>query len=1098
MRKTQKMINRNAHILLILIVFMLIVLMSHFFACYTNQNYIRVLSTVGALVVAIFIWILLRISRQKAISDERMQLMFDVTPLGVTFWDKDFNVIECNQKLLDMFGLSSKEEYMEKFFDLSYEYQDDGKLTKNVVKNCFQKAIDEGYNHFEWMHKSLNGEPIPCEVTLIRSKYKDDFIILGYSRDMRQINNMMKEIEQRAKLLDTVNAAAVILLSGNDSVSFEKILLKSFDLLGHCLDIDRVQIWRNEQVDDELHFVLRHEWLSEYGKTCRQVPYGLPFSYKMKNEWLRMFLRGESINAPLSELPEEDREFLGYYNMKSIVIIPMFLDGEFWGFFSIDDCRRERTLTPEEISILTSAGLMMSTAVNRFIHSVKIREADERMQIMIDTAPFCAIFWDKNMNLIDCNQEAVKMFGLSNKREYMEKISMLSPEYQPDGILSNVKGAELILKALDEGYARCEWMHKKIDGELIPSDIIFVRVMYKDEFIVIEYIRDLREQQAMLAETRKAEIAEESSKAKSDFLARMSHEIRTPLNAILGITEIQLQDEILSQVTKEALERIYNSGDLLLGIINDILDLSKIEAGKLTLADNQYDIASLVHDAVQLNIMRYESKPIQFKLDIDENTPVVFMGDELRIKQILNNLLSNAFKYTDEGTVTLTISSAYKFSEGVTLIFRISDTGQGMTPEQVSKLGNEYSRFNMEANRKTEGTGLGMNITRNLIRLMNGNLYIESTPGVGSIFTVRLPQKCIDNTPIGLEMAQNLMQMNFSGMAKIRTVQIKREFMPYGRVLIVDDVETNLYVAKGLMAPYGLSITTATSGYEAIEKINDGNKYDIIFMDHMMPKMDGIEATKIIRNLGYSKPIVALTANALAGQAEMFLNSGFDEFISKPIDIRQLNLTLNRLIRDKMPVNIVKAAREQRNAFISKQNNHLDSQLVEFFINDAKKAFKILEDIFINRCRSEDDISMMIINVHAMKSALANVGETKLSAEASKLEQAGREKNINYILTELPTFLETLVAVIQKFEDREKYYEKRDDGDFPFLNEKLRELRNACLEINKKAAKVLLAELRHRKWPSETNEWLGLIAGYLLHSEFDEAVKIIDKHICVD
>ncbi|WP_461248522.1 sensor histidine kinase, partial [Treponema sp. R6D11] len=184
--------------------------------------------------------------------------------------------------------------------------------------------------------------------------------------------------------------------------------------------------------------------------------------------------------------------------------------------------------------------------------------------------------------------------------------------------------------------------------------------------------------------------AMEASKAKSEFLAKMSHEIRTPMNAILGITEIQLQDESLSKHTKEALERIFNSADLLLGIINDILDLSKIEAGKFELIPAQYDIASLIHDTVQLNMMRYESKPIEFKLEIDENIPVMLFGDELRIKQILNNLLSNAFKYTHEGLISLTISSEPKDADSVIIVFRISDTGQGMTAEQVQKLGSEY------------------------------------------------------------------------------------------------------------------------------------------------------------------------------------------------------------------------------------------------------------------------------------------------------------------------------------------------------------------------------------------------------------------------
>jgi signal transduction histidine kinase/DNA-binding response OmpR family regulator/HPt (histidine-containing phosphotransfer) domain-containing protein len=605
----------------------------------------------------------------------------------------------------------------------------------------------------------------------------------------------------------------------------------------------------------------------------------------------------------------------------------------------------------------------------------------------------------------------------------------------------------------------------------------------------------IRIYRAMLAETRKTEIAEESNKAKSDFLARVSHEIRTPMNAILGITEIQLQDETHSPITKEAFERIYNSGDLLLGIINDILDLSKIEAGKLEITPAQYNIASLIHDIVQINIMRYETKSLEFVLDVNENLPLMMIGDELRIKQILNNLLSNAFKYTEEGTVKLTVYAEPQDTFRKTLVFIVSDTGQGMTPEQVQKLGTEYSRFNIEANRKTEGTGLGMNITRNLVHLMNGSITVQSTPGKGSTFTVRLPQVCADSAVIGREMADNLMKLNLDNSVKMRAFQVKREFMPYGRVLVVDDVETNLYVARGLLAPYGLSVETAMSGFETIDKIKNGFTYDIIFMDHMMPRMDGIEAAKIIRSLGYSKPIVALTANALTGQAAMFMENGFDDFISKPIDTRQLNMTLNKLIRDKYPPDVIEAARKEKDRlyFSGGQRKTLDPQLAEIFIMDAKKAITKLEEVYSNKCGSDDDFSTFIITIHAMKSALANVGETALSAEAAKLEDAGREKNTRLILSELPSFLDMLHIVIERLGPKEDSGNGAEDaGDNWYLKEKLLAVKEACASHNKKTAKDTLAETRGKTWPKPVSEQLAAISAHLLHSDFDEAVQAID------
>jgi CheY-like chemotaxis protein/HPt (histidine-containing phosphotransfer) domain-containing protein/anti-sigma regulatory factor (Ser/Thr protein kinase) len=501
-------------------------------------------------------------------------------------------------------------------------------------------------------------------------------------------------------------------------------------------------------------------------------------------------------------------------------------------------------------------------------------------------------------------------------------------------------------------------------------------------------------------------------------------------------------------------------------------------------------------------MMRYETKSLEFVLDVNENLPLLLIGDELRIKQILSNLLSNAFKYTEKGTVKLTVYDEPADPENPskkTLVFIVSDTGQGMTPDQIEKLGTEYSRFNLEANRETEGTGLGMNITRNLIQLLNGSLSVESTPGTGSTFTVRLPQECAGSAVIGKEMAGNLMRLNLDNSVKMRAFQINREYMPYGRVLIVDDVETNLYVARGLLSPYGLTVETVLSGFEAIDKIKEGSVYDIIFMDHMMPRMDGIEAAKIIRNLGYSKPVVALTANALAGQAAIFMENGFDDFISKPIDTRQLNMVLNKLIRDKYPSDVVEAARKQKDRLYSgnEQRKTLDPQLAEIFVRDAKKAAAVMEPIYVNNFSSDDELSTFVINIHAMKSALANVGETALSADAATLEQAGREKNIHLILSGFPPFLEMLHSVIKKLDPAAVTTGENADnaGDNQYLKEKLLAVKDACALYNKKTAKDTLAEVRRKTWPQSVNEQLGEISAHLLHSDFDKAIQIIDDYL---
>ena len=595
---------------------------------------------------------------------------------------------------------------------------------------------------------------------------------------------------------------------------------------------------------------------------------------------------------------------------------------------------------------------------------------------------------------------------------------------------------------------------------------------------------------------------------KSNFLATMSHEIRTPLNAIMGMTEIQMQSSSHPPATSEVFIKINNSGNLLLGIINDILGLSKIEAGKLELTSAKYEVASLINDVVQLNHIRYDGKPIEFKIKVDADTPSVLVGDELRIKQILNNLLSNSFKYTDSGEIELSASAECVARGGitqVTLIFKVTDTGHGMTPEQVNKLFDESTRFNLEINRTTEGTGLGMTITRNLINLMNGKISVKSIIGEGTTVTVRLPQKTDGigvRGVIGRELADNLQQFKLGNTIQLKKTQIKHEYMPYGHVLIVDDVETNLYVAKGLMTPYGLNIELATSGFEAIDKIKEGAVYDIVFMDHMMPKLDGMETTKKLREMRYHHPVVALTANAISGQAEIFLNNGFDGFISKPIDIRQLNFYLNKLIRDKQSSEVIEAARQKKTEIDKKQKpclgiQQVDSHLAEIFARDAEKAITVLETVSRNYFKTESDIQSYVINVHAMKSALANIGESELSAAALRLEQAGREKNINVMLSETLKFLESLHAVIVRVKPKEEEDKNFQDTEesLVYLREKLIFIKEACSIFDKKSIKNTLNELRDRTWSYTIKEMLNTMAEHLLHSDFDNVIAIVDEYI---
>ena len=714
--------------------------------------------------------------------------------------------------------------------------------------------------------------------------------------------------------------------------------------------------------------------------------------------------------------------------------------------------------------------------------------------------------------------------NLSNRPEYLK---LLQSERLI--VMSNTDDCDLVSDAFD-GYTNslCAALDApiRVDGNLVGvvcveqgpcEEFPAGREWMIEEQNFASSLADLMALAISGSERRNArDAAEMASKTKSSFLANMSHEIRTPMNAILGVTEFMIQKETLPADVEEGLDKIYSSCDLLLGIINDILDFSKIEAGRLDIMPAQYKVASLINDSVHLNMMRIESKPIEFELHVDENIPAKLIGDELRIKQILNNLLSNAFKYTEKGMVSLSVVSEsipllsylpdHSMSnqvhwtmdkEGVTLVLSVKDTGHGMTKKQLSMMFDEYSRFDHERNITIEGTGLGLAITRRLISFMNGNIHVESTPGEGSLFTVRLPQEKVDEEVLGREVVANLKQFRRSYMSHQRRGQFVRDPMPYGSVLIVDDVETNLYVAVGLMKLYRLCIDTAMNGKDAIKKIKDGKVYDIVFMDHMMPEMDGIETTKHLRNFGYTNPIVALTANAVAGQADMFLQNGFNDFISKPIDIRQLNAVLNRLVRDKQPPEVVEAARLQKNGANGNTPSRNDLLLTESFIRDARKAVAVLDELCEKSgFENEEDLRNFTIVVHGIKSSLGNIGETALAETASRLEKDGRGNIIDQIKTSTPAFLRELCALIDKLQekttggDEGSGFAGEDIGD---LRDKLLAIRNMCADYDRKGVLEKIAEFNHCS--KKTKEALDKIKAYAFHSEFDEAGSVAEAYL---
>jgi signal transduction histidine kinase/CheY-like chemotaxis protein len=387
----------------------------------------------------------------------------------------------------------------------------------------------------------------------------------------------------------------------------------------------------------------------------------------------------------------------------------------------------------------------------------------------------------------------------------------------------------------------------------------------------------------IIAKMNKARMkADQENKSKTSFLARMSHEIRTPMNAIISLVEVVLRKNIADDVRKQ-LMIVKQSSATLLALINDILDFSKIEAGQLQLEAKEYSLPSLINNVANMIRMSIADKPVELVIQMEDDAPSALIGDELRVKQILINLLTNGVKYTPAGRIELHVSVKKKDDAHLTLFFTVSDTGIGIKQKDMECLFSEFSRVDMKRNQNVEGTGLGLAIVKNLCKAMGGDITVSSVYEQGSVFTVSLLQGFVDEKT-ALEERKPEEQENESRPPFVA---------PDAYVLVVDDIDTNLMVAEELLKFYELRIDTCTSGDKALRLVQE-NFYDLVFMDHMMPEMDGIETTRRIRALGEDgsyfrqAPIVALTANALEEYRELFLQSGFNDFLAKPIEIEKL------------------------------------------------------------------------------------------------------------------------------------------------------------------------------------------------------------------
>ncbi|MDR0322231.1 MAG: transporter substrate-binding domain-containing protein [Treponema sp.] len=531
-----------------------------------------------------------------------------------------------------------------------------------------------------------------------------------------------------------------------------------------------------------------------------------------------------------------------------------------------------------------------------------VAEKTSTITAILDATPDLIFCKDLNSRFTECNKSMEHHFNLRKSDiigktdiEALGLSSDLAEQYTAiDKKVFDAKKAVIVEESIPSS-----------DGKTLLFETIKTPLICNGEVTgLVVMSRDITQRKAMEEEARKASVkAAAASMAKSRFVANMNHEMRTPMNVIVGLTDLMMEEDDISDRIKVMLRKISSASNTLMGLINDVLDISKIEAGKIDLNPVQYDVAELLNDIIMINMIRIGDKMISFKLDISDDLPSSLFGDDLRIKQIVNNLLSNAFKYTKEGLVTFGFK-CLRDDDGVWASFYVSDTGIGIREEDISKLFTDYNQVDTKVNRKIEGTGLGLSITKKFVELMGGEISVESEYGKGTTFRVRIRQGFVTDKPIGKETAENLQSLRYTDKKKQMPEKLVRTNLSYARVLVVDDFPPNLDVAIGMLRKYKMEVDCVDNGKEAVNLIASQKQiYNAIFMDHMMPEMDGIEATKLIRALGteYAKkmPVIALTANAIAGNEQMFLDNGFNAFLAKPFSVMSLDAIVQLWVRDK-------------------------------------------------------------------------------------------------------------------------------------------------------------------------------------------------------